>query len=44
MNKFSIWIIGLTLLRSCNLGGDYTSELSGSYFYRAEGKGLNEDE
>ena len=42
MNKLSVWISVLALLQSCNLGGDYTSELSGSYFYRAEGKGLND--
>jgi hypothetical protein len=42
MNKFSLSIIVLILLQSCNLGGDYSSELSGNYFYRAEGSDLND--
>jgi hypothetical protein len=32
----------LATAQSCDIGGDYTSELSGNYFYRSEGQSMHD--
>lgn len=42
LNKVSLLLIFGLILPGCGTGGDYTKKLSGDYFFRSEGKSLND--